>query len=176
MAEQHPSFEFAKTLPADENLRLVIRAHLHAEQLLFAMLTEGLADPTVLDLDRLTFLTKVRLAIAIGLMSKNVLPALTGLNTLRNNFSHKFGYQFTDKAKADLLSTMPTEIVELMLTDEHDGKTTPIHTRQSVPLDHILRVLVCVMEARRQIVVDSKAAEAAATARLRNVLDRLKGR
>jgi hypothetical protein len=162
-------FEDTIDLRGDENLQMVILAHLHAEQLIFAMLTEALQNPTEVDLDRLGFITKARLAIAMGLMNNDVLPPLNGLNKLRNNYAHKAGYKFSDQNKLDLLNTMPDYVMKVILT-EKDG--TIIHTKDDVPLERILRVLVCLIEARRQDVVDSKKAHEAASKRLREVLDR----
>jgi hypothetical protein len=52
--------KFIVTLQGDDNLQLVVRAHLRAEQLLFKIITAGLQEPGVLDLDRMTFLNEVR--------------------------------------------------------------------------------------------------------------------
>jgi hypothetical protein len=155
------------------SLQLIIRAHLLAEQLLFAMLTEGLKNPSIIDLDRLSFTTKARLAVAMGLMEQDVLPPLVGLNALRNNFAHKADYKFADKDKADLLNAMPSYVAKVTLSD---GDGSDIYTREDVPLERILRVLVCLIEARRQGFVERKEAEEAALNRLREVLDRGKNR
>jgi hypothetical protein len=143
-------------LRGDESLQLVIRAHLYAEQLIFAMISERLAKPDAIDLDRLTFPLKVRLAVAMGLMAEEVIAPLLGLNKLRNRFAHETDYRFTSDDKIDLLSSIPAGIMEVMLTD-NDGQS--IHTRDNVPLERILLVLVCLMEARRRNVVEGKAAE-----------------
>ena len=50
------------------------------------------------------------------------------------------------------------------------------YTRENVPLERILRVLVCLIEARRRDFVEGKKAEEAAVKRLRDVLDRDKRR
>jgi hypothetical protein len=155
-------------LRADENLQLVIRAHLYAEQLLYGMLTEGLQHPAAIDLDRLTFLTKARLAAAMGLMHPEVVPALAGLNSLRNNFAHKFDYQFTDQDKAALLNTIPPHVVQVIMTDS-DGSR--LYTREDVPPERVLKVLVCLMEARRRHVVRSKKQMQDAERDLREALD-----
>jgi hypothetical protein len=160
-------------LRGDENLQLVVRAHLHCEQLLFAMLTEGLRNPSAIDLDRLTFLTKARLAVAMGLMMQDVVPVLTALNSLRNSFAHKVDYKFTEQDKQDLLNTMPAYVMKVMLTD-HAGNI--LHDRDNVPLERILIVIVCIMDGRRQDVVESKKADEAAFKRLRESLDRSKRR
>jgi len=109
----------------------------------------------------------------MGLVEQDVLPPLVGLNALRNNFAHKVDYKFTDKDKADLLNTMPRYVAEVTLSDR-DG--SDIYTRENVPLERILRVLVCLIEARRRDFVESKTAEEAAVKRLREVLDRGKNR
>jgi hypothetical protein len=137
------------------------------------MLTEGLDKPDAIDLDRLTFLTKARLAVAMGLMSDTTIPPLVSLNTLRNNFAHRANYKFTQKNKIDLLNSIPTYVTQVILTD---GEGKNIHTKENAPLERILRVLICLMEARRQDVVEAKKANAAAVKRLRDVLDKGKRR
>jgi len=151
--EQTPRFEDTIVLRFDESLQLVIRAHLRAEQLLFALLTEGLKNPSIIDLDRLSFSTKARLAVAMGLVEQDALPPLVGLNALRNKFAHKVDYNFTDKDKADLLNTMPRYVAEVALSD---GDGSDSYTRENVPLERILRVLVCLIEARRRDFVEGK--------------------
>jgi hypothetical protein len=172
--EHTPRFEDRVDLRGDESLQFVIRAHLRAEQLLFAMLAEGLKNPSIIDLDRLSFSTKARLAVAMGLMGQDVLPPLIALNALRNNFAHKVDYQFADTDKADLLNAMPSYVAKVTLSADGEGNDN--YTRENVPLERILRVLVCLIEARRQDFVESKKAEEAALNRLREVLDRGKAR
>ena len=167
MTDEEPPF--AVKLRGDANLEPVLCAHLHAEQLLFKMLTAGLHDPTVLDLDRLAFSTKARLAVAMGLMSSEVLGPLTALNKIRNNYAHKADYQFTDADKRDLLNSMPDYALELLLTAS-DG--TVLHTRDDVPLEYMLRVLVCIIESKRQNFIRNKEAEEAALKRLRELIDK----
>jgi hypothetical protein len=173
VSEKPPRFEDTLDLRGDENLQLVIRAHLYAERLLFAMLTEGFAKPDAIDLDRISFMTKARLAVAMGLMREETIPPLVGLNTLRNRFAHKSDYKFSEQDKADFLNTVPDYVMKVMLTN---GKGESIHTKDDVPLERVLRVLVCLMEARRQAVVESKKANEEATRRLREVLDQGKRR
>jgi hypothetical protein len=171
--EQRPRFEDTIDLRGDENLQLIIRAHLLAEQALFAMLTESLKNPSSIDLDRLSFTTKASLAVAMGLMEQDALPPLVALNRLRNNFAHKVDYKFADKDKADLLNAMPSYVTKVALSDA-DGND--IHTRENIPLKQVLRVLICLIEARHQDFVERKEAEEAARKRLREVLDRGKRR
>jgi hypothetical protein len=95
------------------------------------------------------------------------------LNALRNNFAHKVDYKFADKDKADLLNAMPSYVTKVILSD---GDGSEMYTRENLPLERILRVLVCLIEARRRDFVERKEAEQAAVDRLREVLDRSKNR
>jgi hypothetical protein len=63
--------------------------------------------------------------------------------------------------------------MKVMLTD-HAGNI--LHDRDNVPLERILIVIVCIMDGRRQDVVESKKADEAAFKRLRESLDRSKRR
>lgn len=164
-------YQEAIDLRGDENLQLVMRAHLYVEQLLFALLVEALPNPNAIDLERLTFPTKLRLAVAMGLIAEEVIPPLTGLNKLRNGFAHKPDHKFTDKDKQDLLNTIPPYVVNVILID---GDGIVLHTRADVPLDRILRILICVVELRRRDFVEHKKSEHEAFLHLRAVLDEQK--
>ncbi len=165
---KEPPFESTINLKGNENLQVVIRAHLISEQLLNAILTEHFPKVEVINLDRLNFLTKARLAVAMGLFAEYVLPAMTALNSLRNKFAHDLHYEFAAQDKLDLLNSLPSYVVDIILTDS-DGDV--IETRDSLPLERVLVLFVCLVESKRRDVVDSKKAEEAAFTRLRSVLD-----
>jgi hypothetical protein len=74
----------------EEPLVVILRAHLGLEAVLIALISRALPNPESLDLDRMSFSTKVGLAAALGTIPLETVPALRQLNTLRNVFAHNF--------------------------------------------------------------------------------------
>ena len=145
-------------LRGDEQMVLVIRAHLIAERTVYKILTEALVLPNAIDLDRLTLLVKVRLAVAMGLVPEMAIPCLTVLNSIRNKFAHNADYRFSDKDKGELLSAMPAHAAQVALEESEDV----VYTRESIPIERVLKVLVALVEAFRRRARNARADREAA--------------
>lgn len=89
-------------LDAGSGLSAVLRAHLWVESMLIGLIEVSLANPSALDLDRMTFAQKLRLAEASGGLQPEVVPWVRALNRLRNNLAHKLDEDASDDALDDL--------------------------------------------------------------------------
>ena len=75
-----------------------MKAHLWVESLLIGLIEVSLAQPEVLDLDRMTFAQKLRLAEACGGLQPETVPWIRALNRLRNSLAHELDGEATDEA------------------------------------------------------------------------------
>jgi hypothetical protein len=83
-------------------LTAVLKAHLWVEASLIGLIEVSLAKPGVLDLDRMTFAQKLRLAEASGGLQPEVVPWVRALNKLRNNLAHELDGDASDEALEEL--------------------------------------------------------------------------
>jgi hypothetical protein len=85
---------FVRALLEEDELGMVVRAHIHIEHQLIEFLRARLDPPEALDALDLDYSGRVKFALALGL-SHDFKPALASLGTLRNNFAHKLGTKLT---------------------------------------------------------------------------------
>lgn len=113
-----PSIELEKIrslLNTDDAMLLVIRGHLILEHVLISFIRAGLSNPEFLKIDRLNFPAKTQLAVAMGLLSKDLAKTLLHVNGLRNEFAHNLEFQVTAPAIDKFFDTFPPEGRELLL-------------------------------------------------------------
>jgi hypothetical protein len=83
----------------DDTLDLVLRGHLHVEQLLLAMIEEWAITPKHITEAKLGFSQKLSLVRALNLHHPNepIWQALGALNMLRNDFAHRLSSDQRDR-------------------------------------------------------------------------------
>lgn len=80
---------------SSDPISAVVGVHLHIEAFLIALIVRRLAKPKALDLDRLSFPSKLGLAVALGAVPEIAAPALRTISTLRNRIAHNLGDTLT---------------------------------------------------------------------------------
>ena len=85
-------------LSDDSGQTAVLKAHLWVESMLIGLIEVSLPRPSVLDLDRMTFAQKLRLAEATGGLQSEMVPWLKALNRLRNRLAHELDEDASDEA------------------------------------------------------------------------------
>jgi hypothetical protein len=80
--------QFITATSGDDDLAIIIRAHLYLESTLSLLIEEHLVEPGALEVDRLNFSTKVGLAVALGALPITLREPLQMANSLRNRFAH----------------------------------------------------------------------------------------
>ncbi len=78
----------------DDDLGMVLRSHLAVEAVLNATLKS--AAPELNELDRLRFLQKVDVCIALGRFGMHLRRPFEIANKIRNRFAHSLSAQLTD--------------------------------------------------------------------------------
>lgn len=85
---------FQEALLGDDELGVVIRAHIYVEHELIAFIRATMSPPEALDAIKLDYEGRVKLAMALGLPA-HFKPALSFLGTLRNSFAHRLDATLT---------------------------------------------------------------------------------
>ncbi len=100
------SEEFLAIANSTDLLNLVIRGHQAIESVLNAVIAESLQTPHALEIERLSFVLKVDLGVAMGIITPDSRPSLLKLNGVRNRFAHRSNASLDQKVAADLYTTL----------------------------------------------------------------------
>ncbi len=95
---------FYQHLIAEDELGMVVRAHIHIEASIIDFLRQVVPIPKLLP--RLAYEAKLRLACALGL-DQDYFEALKVLGDIRNGFGHNIEARLTEQAVNDLYARMP---------------------------------------------------------------------
>jgi hypothetical protein len=88
----------------------VLRGHLYFEHIIMQAITEALSEPSQLDLRRLSFPSKLDLALALGLLPPSYRGIAAMLNELRNKVAHRLDFEFTQEHSNMAWSALPDEV------------------------------------------------------------------
>jgi len=97
---------FFDTLRGEDSLGAVVRAHIHIEarmQLVLEALT-----PHPRHRPKIRYEQRAKLAVALGL-NERILPALTKLGLIRNEFGHRLDVTLTDAMVDELIGVIAKE-------------------------------------------------------------------
>ncbi len=93
LSNQNDQEEYVKYLLTIDEVAVVLKSHLKLEQKIDRALEEILPKPnTVLEW---SFLDKILILDALGIISESLSKNLKEFNTLRNKFSHRYGYKLS---------------------------------------------------------------------------------
>jgi hypothetical protein len=89
--------EFAQLIGNEDPLSFVIRGHQATEAALVCLIATALPNPHQMELAKLSFQLKVDLAVALQLIRSESRPLFFAVNTVRNRFAHRSGYESMNK-------------------------------------------------------------------------------
>ncbi|MES1930822.1 hypothetical protein SADO_16303 [Salinisphaera dokdonensis CL-ES53] len=99
---------FVKDLVGEDELGVVIRAHIHIEAWLNEVLSQLVVDMEYLEKAQLEYHQRVNLAIALGLKEQHRSPLLA-FGKLRNAFAHNVGQKLTKDRVDNLYKSLSPE-------------------------------------------------------------------
>lgn len=91
-----------------KSFHIVITGHVAIEQVIEVCIVESVPNPSVLKLERHTFVQKLSLAVALGIIENSSVPGYKTLNTLRNSVAHDLVSTLDKQAIADLHNCLST--------------------------------------------------------------------
>jgi hypothetical protein len=134
---------FKAALESEDELGLVVRAHIHIESSLNRFIDGRLVHSSLLKKAQLDYAQKVHLATALGLLPKYASPLLA-LGNLRNAFAHQPGTQLTSDRVEALYKSLSSEDKSLV-QESHQrarkktpGSKIPTFSRLSAKAQFIL--------------------------------------
>lgn len=135
---------FYKHLTAEDELGVVVRAHIHIESNIGEFVTSLVRFPD--QLPRLQYESKLRLACALGLRHVYFEP-LKLLGDIRNGFGHRLDATLTEERINELFSKLPDEAQQLALqaydmTIRQRGEQDPPKFSALSPKDRFVLIAV----------------------------------
>jgi hypothetical protein len=106
---------------------LSIRGHIAIDSALSDVIIQTLPEPHVIEVERISFLLKVDLAIALRSMRQDSRPLFQKLNIIRNQFAHRANAQLDDTMARELRNCISEHQENILsLKDHPDIWTTPL--------------------------------------------------
>ena len=121
---QNVGVDFYQSLISEDELGVVIRAHIYVESSINDFIENSVPSPE--KLPRLTYEAKLRLACALG-MDEDHFQALKLLGDIRNQFGHNLSAHLSDQKVNELFSKLPESAQTAVMAsyaktrDDHPG-------------------------------------------------------
>jgi hypothetical protein len=104
---------FLNSLLTQDDLGLVVRAHLHIEHELREFIISAAPSPGQVKATELDFDSTVRLALVLGLDSE-LKPALNAIGNLRNKFAHRLNMTLGEMLSKNLSETLTSRSLSIL--------------------------------------------------------------
>jgi hypothetical protein len=145
----------------EDDLGVVIRAHIYIEHELTEFIQARLSDPSILKPLHPTYEDKVLLAVGLGL-SQDYQAALANIGKLRNGFAHELRGSLGQQEANNLRRAMAVEALDIArrsyaATREKLASNRPKKLEQQEPRDEIALYLVVLWSALATAAVQAKA-------------------
>jgi hypothetical protein len=98
--------EFVRIVGDPNPFVAVIKGQAYLESLVASIITGAFAEPSALELERMTFWQKVNLCVAAGLVHNDVGHVLKEFAKIRNTFAHQLWPTFTEEELRDFLNVL----------------------------------------------------------------------
>ena len=131
---------FTEHMQTGDLLGLVLRGHLWIEAALNGLIDRSMRDPSQLDAARLSFVQRVALTAALGLISSTEAGVIRKINSLRNRLAHNLESAVTESDQKDLVATCDDYIKYLAGIKSDGGFPEGIHA--------IISTIVIVLHSR----------------------------
>jgi hypothetical protein len=116
---------FMKHLHSSNFIEKVLYGQIHIESLLVGLLENSLHSPSKLNLDKMTFFNKIKLAVALGCVDFDIQSSLEKLGNIRNNIAHDFDTTITLKEEKDFLNVLKTSHLKTKIRKEEKNWDSP---------------------------------------------------
>jgi hypothetical protein len=158
--------DFQAALRGEDELGLVVRAHIYIEANLLELLTNFVGSQKHIDKMNLEYSQRVHLAIALGLKDEYESPLLT-LGTLRNAFAHRPGTKLSKDRVDALYSSLSPATKEIVQNSHQSARRkmpeakVPAFSRLS-PRDQFILIAVALRALLQMAIKEAKALHASA--------------
>ena len=100
--------DFLDIINVSDQLSVAIRGHQLLEMILNIAINESLSIPHALEVRKLSFILKIDLGIALGLIPHGMRGGFAKINEFRNRFAHDPAAKITEKESKDFYNSLPS--------------------------------------------------------------------
>ncbi|MGG3197641.1 hypothetical protein [Priestia aryabhattai] len=112
--------EFIKETNSKNILYAILKGHLYIEQEVVRLLNFKLKNPEIILTNNFGFANKIKLAVALGIISVESMESYLVFNSIRNKYAHQLDYQLGEKdlnlVRKNFCSTLENDYVTDVLT------------------------------------------------------------
>ena len=109
---------FNARISSGERWQQLLQAHLYFDHVITQLLVDdALANPDVINAQRMGFVQKLQLIQALGLLNSDLVPPVEFINGLRNKIAHDLSFEISDKDESDLANCTPKFLRDVVVED-----------------------------------------------------------
>jgi len=154
---------FQAVLQGEDELGVVIRAHIHLEANLLELLEHLLVSPKHAEKMSLDYAQRVHLAVALGLHSQYESPLLA-LGTLRNAFAHRPGTKLTKDRIDNLYSCLSSDMKQIVQNAHQNARKKRPEVKVAPfgklkPRDQFILIAIALRALLQVAIRDAKASQ-----------------
>lgn len=112
---------FSAHMNDPSTLSVLLKGHLWVEHVVTQAVEVSLADSTQLSVERMSFASKLDLALAAGALPPELGPPLKRINRLRNNAAHDLGFTLTEEMMRGLVDSLSSSQLKNMWRAIHQN-------------------------------------------------------
>ena len=163
-----------KDLRKEDTISVFLRGHIYLEHVLLYFIGVALEKPNSIDLDRLSFLSKVELSVSLGLVSEDLKGWFAWVNRCRNKVAHNIDFEPASQDILDALNTLPKFYRDIILEKDYSEDTKSKKIKASeLSLGRMLSIMVVVLDQFAQEYEKQQRAKKKAHEKLKTALDDL---
>jgi hypothetical protein len=140
---------FYEALMGEDDLGLVIRAHIHIEHELRNLIEMCAPNAEAATSRRMDFEDTVHLALVLG-MKHEFRSELTAIGTLRNKFAHRLGMKIDEEQASNLYQSLRPYAKETISTLykktvlQHPSSGRPLNLKKLPPKDRVVLYIISI--------------------------------
>jgi hypothetical protein len=132
---------FFTAILGEDDLGVVIRAHIHVESELTKYIASALPEPS--ELGRMDYSARLRLALACGL-PKDLKAPLNAIGTLRNKFAHRIGMALSDTDADNVFHSFNEQFKKATEVIYRAAAASPLPIEQRTPKERLVFYIVVI--------------------------------
>lgn len=130
--------------PEQDELTLIIKAHLYIERVLVQIIEDSLDYPKELYTNELRFPTKIGLSSAMGLIPREVKEALFHMNFMRNRIAHDLKYKIDQAETVKLFGSFPETF--RVMTLHKLARKGKVYTEENIPFGEVVKIILIYLD------------------------------
>jgi hypothetical protein len=161
--------QFSVRISTGDRWQQLIQAHLYFDHAITLLLVEEFANPDAINTTRMSFIQKLQLVQALGLLPADLVSVIEFINNLRNKIAHDLNFEISDKDERELSNCTPKRLRDIVVIDNDRNLSGPPRFHE------LLRIVLLQLEVIRQSHAFRRLSERKSIIRLRTVLEKTEG-